>query len=228
MIKFVFLDLDETLFDFKRSEADSLRKTLAHFGIPCDGHTEQRYSEINLSQWKLLEKGVLTRAQIKLRRFEILFAELGVTCDAEAARAYYEDEMSRSCFLLEGAEDLLRSLYGKYRLYVASNATAAVQVGRIAKVGIAHYFDDIFLSEQIGADKPQKAFFEGCFARIPDFDRSAAILLGDSLTSDIQGGINAGILTCHYYPHGDPPRAEIRPDFTISALAEFPALLEKL
>ena len=228
MIKFVFLDLDETLFDFKRSEAEALRATLEHVGIPCNAQIEQRYSEINLSQWKLLERGVLTRAEIKLRRFQILFEELGVACDAEAARAYYEDKMSRSCFLIDGAEELLRALYGKYRLYVASNATAAVQVGRIAKVGIAHYFDDIFLSEQIGADKPQKAFFDGCFARIPDFDRSAAILLGDSLTSDILGGINAGILTCHYNPSANPPHATIHPDFEISSLEKFPHLLEKL
>lgn len=228
MIKFVFLDLDETLLDFHRAEAVGLEKTLSDFDVACDEAVKSRFSVINLAQWKRLERGELTRAEVKLRRFELLLEELGVVRDAEAIRVRYEEYLSKGHYFLPGAEALLDALWGKYKLYIASNGTTAVQQGRIKSANIARYFDAIFFSEDMGYVKPQKEFFDACFRTIPDFDPTQAIILGDSLTSDIRGGINAGIKTCWFNPNGIQNGGITQPDFEIRTLAEFPELLESL
>ena len=115
-----------------------------------------------------------------------------------------------------------------FLLYLATNGTASVQAGRIKSAGIAPYFRDIFISEKLGANKPSRAFFQACFDAIPDFDPAAAIVVGDSLTSDIRGAINAGLRSCWYDPKGLPPRPDIVPDHTIRDLAELPPLLARL
>ncbi len=228
MIKFVFLDIDDTVLDFHKAEAEALKKTLRHLELEPTEAVVARYSEINDAQWKLLEQGKLTRAEVKYRRFAILFDELGVVRDAEHARLYYEETLSHGHFFMPGAEALLESLFGKYALYAVSNGTTAVQNGRMESAGIKRYFQKIFLSEEIGAVKPDPLFFDRCFAEIPEFDREQAIILGDSLTSDIQGGIHAGIKTCHYCPRGAVEYTSIRPDFTVTSLDEVEPLLRRL
>lgn len=228
MIQYVFLDLDETLLDFHKAEAVGLEKTLRDFGVPYSEQVAARFAVINLAQWERLERGELTRAEVKLRRFEILFEELGVMCNAEAVRVRYEEYLSHGHYFLPGAEELLETLSGNYHLYIASNGTSSVQRGRIESANIARYFDRIFLSEDVGYVKPQKEFFDACFAEIPNFDPTQAIIFGDSLTSDMQGGINAGIKTCWFNPKGKPRNTDIKPDFEVRSLAEFPKLLETL
>lgn len=228
MIRFVFLDVDDTLLDFQSSEAVALEKTLKQFDLPFSTEVSALYHKINDAQWKKLERGELTRAEVRLRRFELLLAELGEVRDAEAVRQSYEHHLSCGHYFIDGAEALLETLYGKYRLFVASNGTTAVQKRRLASADIERYFDAIFLSEQIGCAKPQRAFFDDCFAKIPDFDASQAIILGDSLTSDIQGGINAGIKTCWFNPRGKTAQDGIKPDYEIATLDEFPRLLERI
>jgi len=228
MIKFVFLDIDDTVLDFHKAEAEAVKKTLRHLEIEPTPAVVTRYSEINDAQWKLLEQGRLTRAEVKYRRFKLLFDELDVVRDAEYARTYYEEALSHGHFFMPGAEALLESLFGRYELYAVSNGTTTVQNGRMESAGIKRYFQRIFLSEEIGEVKPSRAFFERCFAEIPHFDRKMAIILGDSLTSDIQGGINAGIKTCHYCPRGETNEPAVRPDFTITSLDEFLPLLERI
>ena len=228
MIKYVFLDLDDTVLDFHKAEEVAIQKTLRHFGVTPTARIVARYSAINQAQWKLLEQGKLTRAEVKLRRFSLLFEELDVQVDAEAARRFYEEALSHGHYFMEGAETLLEELCKDYALYIASNGTTAVQNGRIASAGISRYFERIFLSEEIGAVKPSKLFFERCFAQISDFDSREAIILGDSLTSDIQGGIHAGIKTCWFNPKGVCAGGEVRPNFEISTLEEFLPLLKSL
>lgn len=228
MIEFVFLDMDDTLLDFHAAEIGGLRKTLSQVGLEPTPEVLGRFHVINEAQWKKLETGELTRAQVKLRRFELLFEEFGVDCDAERARVLYEQILSEGHIFLEGAEKLLADLHEKYKLYIVSNGTSSVQRGRIASAGFAPLFEGIFLSEDVGFVKPQKEFFDVCFGTIPNFSRERSIILGDSLTSDILGGINAGIRTCWFNPHGKTGREDIRPDFEISALSQFPALVEQL
>ncbi len=228
MIKFVLLDIDDTLLDFGKAEAAAIRKTFDHVGIPVSDELIRRYSEINDLQWKRLEKGELTREQVLVHRFDILFDELKLSVPSEMVQATYEYLLGIGHYFIDGAEELLKTLYGSYELYVASNGTANVQERRIKSADIGKYFKGIFVSEHIGFEKPRKEFFDSCFAQIPNFDRDKAIIVGDRLSSDILGGINAGIKTCWFNRKGEAPNPEIPADYEIHSLAELPELLEKI
>lgn len=228
MVKFVFLDLDDTIFDFHASEGKALSGTLAELGITPTTETLALYSKINKGQWERLERGEAAREEILVRRFEILFDTLGVCKPAYEAQKIYEHNLSLEYIYIDGAEELLENLFGKYKLYLASNGTAKVQDSRIERSGIAKYFDGIFISQRVGYDKPSREFFEYCFAEIDGFSKDEAIIVGDSLSSDILGGINAGIRTCRYNPKGMPQNPEIMPDYEIASLDELPKLLERI
>ena len=224
----VLLDVDDTLLDFHKAEAIALSKTLRAMGVEPTEATVRRYSQINDSQWKLLEEGVLDRETVLTRRFELLFAELGVERSGPEARDSYEKNLAVGHYFMPGAEALLEALFGKYRLFIVSNGTASVQEGRIKSAGIAKYFEQIFISEELGADKPSREFFRRCFEKIEGFAPDRAIIVGDRLSSDIQGGINAGIKTCWFNFAGLPARADIPADCEIRKLSELPELLETL
>ena len=224
----VLFDLDDTLLDFHKAEAAAIRRTLAEVGIHVTDAIVARYSEINDTHWKRLEKGELTRTQVLTGRFAQLFSELGVLFSAEKAWNLYERYLSEGHWFIEGAEQLLKDLAPRYTLCLVSNGTASVQDKRIESAGIAPYFQSIFISQRVGVNKPSAAFFDYCFAALPHTDRNRTIIVGDSLTSDIQGGRNAGIKTCWFNPRKVPARADIPADFEIHTLAALPTLLTTL
>ncbi|MBQ8431764.1 MAG: YjjG family noncanonical pyrimidine nucleotidase [Clostridia bacterium] len=229
MIKDIFLDLDDTILDFQRAEREALSATLTQMGVAPTPEGMQRYHEINLQHWKMLERGEITRERLLVRRFEVFFKTVGVEADADRTQRVYEYELGLRSYFLEGAKQMLDDLKGAgYRLYLASNGTTVVQKPRIRAAELAPYFDGIFLSEEIGCDKPSKAFFDACFAAIPAFSPANAIILGDSLSSDIAGGKNAGIRTCWFNPKGTPPAGTICPDFCIPTLSAFFPLVKEL
>ena len=227
MLKTIFLDLDDTLLDFHKAEAAALAKALTALDVPPTPAVIARYSAINAQQWRLLEEGRFTRDEILTRRFDILFRELGVERSSALARRTYGQFLGQGHIFIPGAEELLKALAPRYALYLVSNGTAAVQAGRIASAGIAPYFRRIFISEEMGLHKPQKEFFDACFAAIPGFHREEALIIGDSLTSDIRGGDNAGIRTCWFNPQGKPRLEGVRVDYEVSALSQIPPLLER-
>ena len=227
-MKYLFFDLDDTLLDFHKAEAWAIRQALRRSGVEPTDAIVARYSEINQRQWELLEEKKLTREQVLLRRFQLLFRELRVNASCEETQRCYENMLAKGHDFMPGAPELLERLVGKYRLYLVSNGTAMVQDCRLRDSGIGTYFQGIFISERVGVDKPQKEFFDRSFATIPDFDPSQAVIIGDSLTSDMRGGINAGITTCWYNPRHKPRRADIPVDFEIDDLMELPRLLEAL
>lgn len=215
-----FFDLDDTLFDFHAAEHRAVSLTLTHFGIAPTEEMCALYSKLNLEQWKRLEKGEITRAEVKINRFARFFEQTGLAVIPEDAAKFYETRLSEGYFFMPGAFELIQSLYGRYRLYIVTNGTARVQQGRIADAGIEKYFDGIFISELIGADKPSKDFFEACFERIPDFHKEKTVLVGDSLSSDIRGGKNAGLFTVWYNPRHEALNGQISPDEVIYDLSE--------
>ncbi len=228
MIRNVLFDLDDTLFDFHKAEKIALTKTLVHFGIDPTEETLALYSAINAAHWKRLELGEISREEVKVGRYRELFKTIGVECDPVKATAYYESMLAIGHYFMPGAPELLEELYGKYRLYIVSNGTAKVQEGRIGSSGIAKYMDGIFISQLLGANKPDKQFFDICFAEIPDFSLSETVIIGDSLSSDIKGGINAGIITVWFNPKGIENDNDIKPDYTIKELSEVPGLLSQI
>lgn len=228
MLTTVFLDLDDTILDFQRAEAEALRRALTEADAPADAGVLARYHAINAAQWELLEEGVLTREQVLLGRFDILFQELGLRRSAREICERYEEYLGEGHWFVPGAEALLSALAPRYELYLASNGTAAVQHRRLESAGILPWFKGVFISQELGADKPSPAFFQRCFDAVAGFSRDRAVMVGDSLTSDIRGGRDAGLRTCWFNPRKKPRRADILPDYEISALEQLPSLLETL
>ena len=228
MFEYLFLDLDDTILDFQKAEHIALSKTLKNFGLEPTETVLKRYNLINKAHWDALERKELTREQVLVGRFQTLFEEMGITVEPVSVARAYEDNLSIGHYFLPGAEEAVERLSKKYKLYLASNGTAKVQAGRLKSANISRFFEEVFVSQELGANKPSPEYFEKCFARIPGFDKTKAIIVGDSLTSDILGGQNAGIATCWVNPHHKQGREDIRVDYEIEALSQLEALLEGL
>lgn len=227
MIEFLFLDLDDTILDFHKAERLAIGKTIRQFGVEPTEEVLTRYHVINRWHWEQLEKGLMTREEVLEGRFGMLFAELGVEADQALCARTYEKNLSVGHYFLPGAEEAVDRLSKKYRLFLASNGTASVQKGRMTSANLYRFFEKVFVSQEIGHNKPSKAYFDGCFAQIPDFDPGKAMIVGDSLSSDILGGKNAGIATCWVNPN-HAAAEEIQPDYEIEALHQLEKLLERI
>ncbi len=225
MFRSILIDIDDTLLDFGKAERAAISKAYRDYGIEPSEKNLARYSEINTAQWEAMEKGLLSREQVLLRRHELFFAELGVEIPIQEFEDRYRGYLGVGHYFMEGAEALLEYLFPKYDLYIASNGVAETQYSRMESARIGKYFKNVFISETTGSHKPERAYFDYCFARMENFDPSTTLIIGDSLTSDIRGGRDAGIKTCWYNPKGKPGRADIVPDYEIRSLEELKSLL---
>lgn len=228
MIDTILLDLDDTILDFHKAEASAIRKSLIDMDLSATDEIAAEYSRINAAQWALLEKKVLTRDEILHRRFDLLFDYLNVTRDSDKMLRIYENYLSQGHYFIDGAEDVLGKLKADYRLYLVSNGTLTVQKSRIKSAGIAPCFEDIFISEEIGCDKPSARFFDICFKKAGNIRRRDTVIVGDSLSSDILGGINAGIRTVWYNPRRKPIKNNVVPDYQIDTLSALIPLVKSI
>ena len=228
MIEFLLIDLDDTILDFHKAERIGLENTLRHYGVEPTEETIALYLQINAAHWRALEQGQMTRKQVNEGRFETLFRQLGREVDGAECAAYYLSQLALTHDYLPGAEEAVKALSQKYRLFVASNGNSVVQFPRLEQSGLNSFIEKAFISEALGENKPSKAYFDLCIAQIPGFDPAKAMMVGDSLTSDIQGGINAGIPTCWVNTFGKENTTAIHPDYEISSLTELETLLETL
>ena len=228
MIEFLLLDLDDTILDFHKAERIAIAKTIRDFGVEPTEEVLSRYHNINKWHWEQLELGTMTRKEVLEGRFDVLFRELGVTVDAASVANSYEKNLAIGHYFLPGAEETVDALHKKYRLFLTSNGTASVQKGRMTSANLYRFFEKVFVSQEVGHNKPAKAYFDAVFAQIPGFDPAKALIVGDSLSSDIRGGINAGIKTCWVNPAHLTAKADTTPDYEIEALNQLPALLERI
>ena len=228
MFEILLLDLDDTILDFKKAERIAIGKTIRAFGVEPTEEILRRYHAINKWHWEQLELGTMTRAEILVGRFKVLFDELGVTVDAEKVARTYEKNLGTGHWFLPGAEEAVASLSKKYRLFLASNGTASVQKGRMTSANLYRFFEQVFVSQELGHNKPSKEYFDAAFAGIPGFDPEKCLMVGDSLTSDILGGKNAGLRTVWVNPAHAPARPDIVPDYEIESLSQLEELLETL
>ena len=216
----VLFDADATLFDFKKSEHSAVIDCLEFAGLPATDEVIAKYSEINDGYWKRLERGEVTRAQLFTARWRDLIDFYGFDFDAQKIADLYPKRLAENGFLMDGAEEICQALYGKVRLYIVTNGFARVQHGRFDKSPLRKYFDGMFISEEIGAEKPSVEYFNAVFNSIPELDKSGTIIIGDSLSSDIKGGINAGIDTCWFNPQGKDAPEGMDITYIISKLSE--------
>lgn len=220
-MKALLIDIDGTLLDYRQSEALGISAIMEHYGVTPTPELAAHYHDVNQSFWEKYEKGEITRAQINEGRYPAFFGELGVEVDPEVCEEIYQDFVNNRLVPVEGAEDMLRYLSGKYLLYAASNGYSDKQRERLRKAGMISYFTDIFVSQETGSQKPQKEFFDYCFARMPaGLKRDEVMIIGDGLTSDMRGGNNAGIHTCWLNAFGEVNHAGVSIDVEIHSLAE--------
>lgn len=231
MFDFLLFDADGTLFDFDRAEAVAVRETLASFGLPHDDATVARYHKINASLWHELELRHVTRPQLLVERFARLLASFAgehPEPDPAEINARYGQNLGEQAFLFDGAEALCRRLCRQKKLYLVTNGNTYTQRKRLALSGIADCFADVFISEEVGYDKPSAAYFDYVANAVPGFDRKRAVIVGDSLSSDICGGNNAGIHTVWYNPEHKPNNTAYICDDTVENYEQlYPILLGK-
>ncbi len=178
------LDVDDTLLDFAKGERAQIASTLAHFGIAPTPRMAQRFHEINDGLWKRLERGELTRERLLTLRFELFFEEFGLRGDAAAFNALYFEGLSSRAYLIDGAAAFLRTLRQRGRLFTVTNGSAYIQRRRTALAGIDGFFEEMFISETVGCNKPSPAYAAYVASHIEGFSRERAVWMGDSLTSD--------------------------------------------
>lgn len=198
------LDMDDTLLDFRRAERETFFRALEFCGIEGDEGLLARYHTINEGLWKALERGEIERERLKERRFELLFEEAGIKADVPSvARAYYA-AMAEICFPFAGARDFLAALKGRGRVYLVTNGGTAVQRRHIELAGFAPFLDGVFISEEIGCNKPSAEYVRYVTSHIEGFSRERAVLIGDSLTSDGKCAEGMGVRFILFAAHGAP------------------------
>jgi 2-haloacid dehalogenase len=214
----ILLDADNTLFDFTRAEHDALMDTLRFAGITPSEDLVPVYSAINEEMWKRLERGEMDKETLREARFAAFAAHCGFQVDVPAMAAAYTDYLSQKTFLIDGALEVCQRLAEDCRLYIVTNGLKFVQDRRFAASPLQPLFKNVFISEEIGFEKPAVQFFDAVRSRIEDFSAVDTLVVGDSLTSDIKGGINAGLDTCWFNPKGKPAPAELQITHVISRL----------
>lgn len=220
----VLLDADMTLFDFDAAEKKALRAVFGAFGLEFSERAAELYHEINRELWGRFERGEIPKNTIGETRFGKLAERLNVRADGNALNARYMEELVRGDDLLPGAREFLEQLRGKFRLFLVTNGTSRVQRARLASSGIGVFFEDVFVSEDAGSQKPQKEYFDYVFARIGENKRAKSVVVGDSLASDILGANNAGIDGVWYAPHGGNAEGA-RPAFVARSFSEILSFL---
>lgn len=228
MIRNVLIDLDDTILDFKKCEATALAESFVQLGVEPTDELIKRYSEINEMMWKRLERKEVTREEVLTGRFAILFEEKGMDVDQNEIRTIYENLLSKQAFKKPGADELLERLKDEYDLYLVSNGTASVQHGRIDEANIERFFKKMFISQEVGYNKPDKRFFDIAFSQIGDINLDETVIIGDSLSSDIQGGINARIHTVWFNDMDYEPSDLIKPEITIKTLESVDEVIKNL
>ena len=224
--KFLLFDLDHTLLDFDAAEDIALTHLLKEEGVEEIQVYKDYYVPMNKALWKDLEQKKISKQELVNTRFSRLFAHFGVEKDGAYLAEHYQFFLSKQGQIFPGVEDLLKNLIHQgYELYAATNGITTIQAGRLEQSGIATFFKEIFISEQLHTQKPDAAFYEKIGARISNFDKKYALMIGDSLSADIQGGNNAGIDTIWYNPHHLENKSLAQPTYEVDS---YQALLDCL
>lgn len=221
---YLLFDADNTLFDFDRAEERALQATLEFFGYPLDSDTRELYRIINRVLWRRLDLGEISREALVVERFALFDRAMGGSRDAAALNRFYLDRLSEGAELLPGAEALCRSLAPRATLALVTNGGARAQRGRLARSALAGLFPYVFISEEVGWQKPQREFFSHVCSAMAIRDRRRAVVIGDNLVSDVQGGLQSGLDAVWFNPNGLPNPTQVRPTWearSFSALEDY-------
>ena len=228
MIKILLWDVDGTLLDFGKSEAYGIRKCFEKFGLgECPDEMLERYSKINHKYWQMLETGEITKQQVLTERFVEFFKSENIDFNnIDAFNDEYQIRLGDKAFFCDNAFETINSLKGKYKQYAVTNGTYIAQQRKLTQSGLINIFDDVFISDKIGFEKPNIEFFNAVQEKIGKFNKNEVMIIGDSLSSDMQGGNNADFLCCWYNPHNAERKNNIKIDFEIKDISEILHILE--
>ena len=232
MIKYLLWDIDNTLLSFDLAERASMTKGFDKFGLDIgDDKALEVYKNINDKYWKMLEKGEMTREEILTGRFEEFFDLYDIAYDEKLVNdfnLFYQEELGKQVFFNDYAEEVLQKISKDYKQYAVTNGSKIAQTGKLKNSGLDKVFDGVFISEDLGVDKPYKEFFDIVFDQIGSDNRDDYIIIGDSLTSDIRGGNNAGIRTIWYNKDGKENIHGVRVDYMVDKLSDIPAIIKEI
>ena len=227
--KFLLFDLDHTLLDFDAAEDVALTQLLKEEGVADIQSYKDYYVPMNKSLWKDLEEKKITKQELVNTRFSKLFSHFGIEKDGVYLSERYQFYLAQQGQVFSGAMELLDSLLDRgYELYAATNGITTIQTGRMAQSGLAPYFNQVFISEQLQTQKPDALFYEKIGQQIAGFSKEKTLMIGDSLTADIQGGNNAGIDTIWYNPHHLVNKSLAQPTYEVDSYLALLELLDKL
>ena len=224
MITTVFIDIDNTLLDFDKCAYLSMKSAFEDCGLPFDDEKFATFERINLSLWRCLEKKIITKEQLFKLRWPTVLAGLNLNYDGIDVESRFKHYLYNYAVTIEGAEDLLKHLSKKYKIYAASNATYDQQIARLKSAGFDKYFDGYFISEKAGAEKPCKEFFDYCFSNL-NVSKDNVVMIGDSPTADIKGAYEYGIAPIWFnWRHEKLPEGVV-PAYVVTSLAEIKSIL---
>ena len=228
MIKVILWDIDGTLLDFEAAEKAAINQCFASHDMgECTEEMLKRYSAINRKYWEALEKGELTKPEVLVGRFREFFEKEGLPVEkAESFNAEYQIRLGDTVVFCDNAFELVQKYKGKLMQCAVTNGTKVAQDKKLKNSKLDAVFDDIFISDVLGVEKPNVGFFDIVFERIGDYTKDEILIVGDSLTSDIKGGNNAGILTCWYNPKKLENNKDVNVNFEISNLWEIEQILQ--
>lgn len=229
MITTILWDVDGTILNFQEAEKASIYACFEHFGLGiCTEEMLSRYSAINAKYWKQLELGQLEKSQVLTSRFEEFFKTEGINfSDYSAFNREYQFRLGDTICFNDNAYELIRELKSTVKQYAVTNGTFTAQQRKLTKSGLIHLFDDCFISDQIGYEKPDIRFFQYVFMQIGPVKKEEILIVGDSLTSDIQGGNNAKIKCCWYHPNNLTPPHSLKIHYEIKSLWEIKEIIAK-
>lgn len=225
MYTWLLFDADGTLFDFQGAEDIALTTTPLKMGLAMPDDYASVYHRINASLWRDFEAGSLSAQEVRTRRFQRLFETLNIHEDSQRFSEAFLRELVNATTFLSGARQLLSQLKQRFNLALLTNGFADVQRARIKRLEIVNLFDPVIISEEVGVAKPNPAIFDIALAGMGHPGRDGVLMLGDSLSSDIQGGVNAGIDTCWFNPASNINNTDVAPTYEIQNLGDLPSLL---
>lgn len=224
-IKAVFLDIDNTLLDFQKSAKKAIDMSFEMHSFPQPEDFFEIFKRINDVLWKKIELCQMTFDDLVKTRFDIMFKEANVPLDGYEFELSFRKNLFHSAEKVVGAEEMLEFLSEKYLVFAASNGLQKQQENRLEIAGLLPFVNDVFTSERMGASKPNPDFFKGCFDLLDGIKPENAIIIGDSLTSDIKGGKDFGISTCWFNYQNEDNHLGVEPDHTIYSLDEITKIL---
>lgn len=225
--KTLLFDVDNTLLDFQKAEKSALRMLFEEKGMSLTSEIEAQYKKINKSLWTAFEEGEINRDEVVNTRFSILFKEYGEEVDGILFENNYRSYLEEGNQLMEGALQFINQIQSEYDLYIVTNGISKTQDKRLRNAGLHALFQDIFVSEDTGYQKPMKEYFDYVFERIPNFVPEEGLIIGDSLSADMKGGYVAGIDTCWFNPERKLNDSGIIPTYEVHNFEELYALLKQ-